>query len=116
MEGHEPASRNGQELTDPLADVMPWYGPVSTALATLGLVALLTAAILLATPAANAFFRAPGSAGPPMPGTGYPTGGQYPGHPQGPATQGYPPAQGRPGLNGIGGIGVRPACMLDGDG
>jgi len=93
------ASANGQEV-DPLADRLPWYLPVSTALAAVALIALLTAAILLATPTANAFFRKPGNAATPT-GNGYPAGGQYPGYPQPgspapsfPPAQGYPPPQG----------------------
>jgi hypothetical protein len=69
------------EIQRALDERLPgWYGPVSTTLAIVSLLALLVALILLALPSANQFFRRPQPAWePPLPGSSYP---------------GYPPSSG----------------------
>ena len=84
------------EMQERLEAALPgWYEPVNLTIGILGMLAILAAAILLALPAANEFFRKPPAMWePPLPGTaypGYPMSGQYPGYPQ--AQQGYPQAQ-----------------------
>ncbi|MFI7430237.1 hypothetical protein ACIBPB_24855 [Micromonospora sp. NPDC049836] len=87
---------SSEEIARRLSDAMPsWYGPVNTLLGVLSLLALLTALILLALPAANEFFRKrPQAWEPPVPGAAYPG---YPATPGYPSTPGYPPAPGYPG-------------------
>jgi hypothetical protein len=75
---------SASEVEERLSDALPgWFTPVSTTLTALTVLALLTAVILLALPAANPFFRKPPPAWDPM--------NQYPGYPgQPPAYPGYP--------------------------
>ncbi|MEU5939113.1 hypothetical protein ABZ807_07960 [Micromonospora sp. NPDC047548] len=86
---------SGEEVQRRLEEALPsWYGPVTTLLSVVALLALLVALILLALPKANEFFRKPQPAWePPVPGAVYP--GQ-PGYPQ----TGYPPAPGYPSAPG----------------
>ncbi|MEH0842554.1 hypothetical protein V6U81_09215 [Micromonospora sp. CPCC 205711] len=91
------------EIQRRLDDALPsWYGPVNILLGVLGLLALITALILLALPKSNEFFRKPQPAWePPVPGAAYPGYPATPGHPgQGYPQQGYPqagyPQQGYP--------------------
>ncbi|WP_231921196.1 hypothetical protein [Micromonospora auratinigra] len=93
---------SGQEIQRRLEDALPgWYGPASTLLSVIALLALLGALILLALPQANEFFRRAKQQSwePPVPGTAYP-GAAYPGapgQPTGPG-QGYgQPGHGQPG-------------------
>ncbi|MEH0935668.1 hypothetical protein [Micromonospora psammae] len=81
----------GEEIERSLNAALPsWFGPVTTLLGVLGLLALIAALILLALPKSNEFFRKPQQAWePPPPGAGYPA---TPGYPQ----SGYPPAPGYP--------------------
>ncbi|RZU72593.1 hypothetical protein EV384_0964 [Micromonospora kangleipakensis] len=83
---------SGQEIQRRLEDALPsWYGPITTLLGVLGLLALLGALILLALPNANEFFRKPQQAWePPLPGAAYPT------HPYAGGQPGYPPAPAHP--------------------
>jgi len=86
---------SAREVEARLSDELPdWFTPVSTLLTVLVVLALLGAVILLALPAANAYFRKPQAAWDPLnPYPGYP--GQpaaYPGYP-GPST--YPPYPGQ---------------------
>ncbi|WP_433346143.1 hypothetical protein [Micromonospora sp. CA-111912] len=90
-----------EEIQRRLEQELPsWLTPVNTLLAVVALLALLTALILLALPAANAFFRKPQQGWePPVPGGAYPAYPQNPGYPQAPAypqTPGYPAAPGYP--------------------
>ena len=92
-----------EEIQRRLDDALPsWYGPVNILLGVLGLLALITALILLALPKSNEFFRKPQPAWePPVPGAAYPGYPATPGHPQqGYPQQGYPqagyPQQGYP--------------------
>ncbi|MER5700627.1 hypothetical protein ABT023_01520 [Micromonospora sp. NPDC002296] len=91
-----------EEIQRRLEQELPsWLTPVSTLLAVVALLALLTALILLALPAANEFFRKPQQGWePPIPGAAYPAYPQNPGYPQAPAypqTPGYPHGPGQPG-------------------
>ena len=79
------------EVQRRIDEVLPsWYGPLTTTVSVIALLALLAALILLALPASNEFFRKPAATAgwePPLPGS------TYPGQP-GPAQQaerGYPP-------------------------
>ncbi|WFF02277.1 hypothetical protein [Micromonospora sp. WMMD964] len=84
---------SGAEIERSMSDALPsWYGPASTAVNIVGLLALITALILLALPKSNEFFRKPTAAWePPTPGAG------YPGQPQGTGQPGYPQSTGEPG-------------------
>jgi hypothetical protein len=87
---------SAREVQDRLDAVVPgWYGPATTTLSLLTLLALVAALILLALPASNAYFRSRRQAGwdPSMPYSGYPA---YPGQPY--AGQPYPgqPYAGQP--------------------
>jgi hypothetical protein len=94
---------SASEVERRLSEVLPsWYGPLSTTLAVLSLLAILAAMILLALPASHAYFRRPVAAGwdpsmpYPYPPAGTPGAGQpYPPYP-GP---GFPPAPPAPVLN-----------------
>lgn len=91
VETGDPNLPSQAELQERIEAALPgWYEPASLAIGILGMLAMLAAAILLALPAANEFFRKPPAMWePPLPGTGYPMGGQYPGYPQAGAGQ-YP--------------------------
>jgi hypothetical protein len=80
-----------------LSDELPgWFTPVSTLLTVLTVLALLGAVILLALPAANAYFRKPQVAWDPLnPYPGYP--GQPPAYPGYPSQSPYPTYPGQPG-------------------
>lgn len=88
---------SGEEIQRRLDAALPsWYGPVTTLLGVLSLLALLAALILLALPKANEFFRKPQQVWePPVPGAAYP-GYPQAGHPQAPGYPPYPPAPGYP--------------------
>ena len=96
-----------REVESRLSEALPsWFTPISTLLTLLVVLSLLGAVILLALPAANAYFRAP-QAGwdpmvpypaypgqqPPYPGQPYPGPGGSPAYP---AYPGGPPPQGEP--------------------
>ncbi len=112
------------EIDRRLAEALPsWYEPVLTLTATLGVIAVLVALILLALPKSNEFFRKPQQQWePPVPGTAYPMapggpvypaapGASYPmtpgaSYPTGPGQPGYPqadPGSGEPGQSGSSG-------------
>jgi hypothetical protein len=86
------------DVQNALNDALPsWYSPVNITITVISLIALLSAIILLALPASNAFFRKPATgfdAAAPYPGQSYPA--QQPGQP------GYPqaPYPGQPGPYG----------------
>ncbi|MGW5556568.1 hypothetical protein ACWER9_04985 [Micromonospora sp. NPDC003944] len=82
-----------EEIQRRLEEALPsWVTPVSILLGVLGLIALITALILLALPKANPFFRKQAAGWePPTPGA------SYPGQPQAPGQPGYPQASGEPG-------------------
>lgn len=95
------AGPSPREVEERLAQELPgWYTPISTTLTVLVVLALLGALILLALPAANAYFRKPQVAWDPLnPYPGYP--GAYPGYPSQapyPAQPGqqYPAQPGQP--------------------
>ncbi|MFI2708801.1 hypothetical protein ACH495_01535 [Micromonospora sp. NPDC018662] len=85
-----------QEVQRRLEDVLPsWFGPVSTLLGIVALLALLGALILLALPKSNEFFRKPKAAWePPVPG------GAYPAYPPAPGQSGDPGYPSTPGQSG----------------
>ncbi|NYF56219.1 hypothetical protein [Micromonospora purpureochromogenes] len=85
---------SAEEVQRRLQEALPsWYGPVTTLLAVIALLALLTALILLALPKANEFFRKPQQVWePPVPGATYPGQPSYPAAPGYPASPGYPQA------------------------
>ncbi|MER7460335.1 hypothetical protein [Micromonospora sp. NPDC126480] len=87
------------EINRRLDEALPsWYEPVSLLLTVLGIIALLTALILLALPKANEFFRKPQQQWePPVPGAAYPAYPSTPGQPGYPQTPGYPSTPGEPG-------------------
>ncbi|MGC4745089.1 DUF3824 domain-containing protein [Micromonospora sp. DT201] len=82
-----------EEIQRRVEEALPsWVNPVSILLTVIGLIALVTALILLALPKANPFFRKATAAWePPTPGA------SYPGHPQAPGQPGYPQSSGAPG-------------------
>ena len=116
-----------REVETRLSDALPgWFTPISTLLTLLVVLALLGAVILLALPAANAYFRPqpaawdpmmpypaypgqqppyPGQQ-PPYPGQPYPGPGGFPAYPAGASPQGEPstpppyPGQPYPGPGG----------------
>ena len=82
------ASQVEQRLMDELPS---WYTPVTVALSVISLLAILAAIILLALPAANAYFRpAPAGWDPSLPYPGQPPYGAQPPYPGQPAPYGYP--------------------------
>ena len=79
---------NPREVQERLDAALPsWYGPITTTLSVLMLLALLASLILLALPASNAYFQAVkamrqgGGWDPSMPYPGYPGQQPYPGQP-----------------------------------
>jgi hypothetical protein len=94
---------SANEIEQRLSDELPgWFTPLSTVLTVLVVLTLLGAVILLALPAANAYFRKPQAGWDPLnPYPGYP--GQpaaYPGYPAQspyPTYPGQPPYPGQPG-------------------
>ncbi|WP_025618265.1 hypothetical protein [Salinispora cortesiana] len=102
-----------EEINRRLEESLPsWHEPVLKLTATLGVISLLVALILLALPKANEFFRKPQQQWePPVPGTAYPMtpgGPVYPttpgaSYPTTPGQSGYPqadPSTGAPGQPG----------------
>jgi NADH:ubiquinone oxidoreductase subunit 6 (subunit J) len=87
---------SAREVQDRLAAALPsWYGPTTTTLSVLMLLALLGALILLALPPSNAYFRTRRQQGgwdPSMPYPGYP----YPGQPYPGSYPGQQPYPGQP--------------------
>ncbi|MFI7545637.1 hypothetical protein [Actinoplanes sp. NPDC049599] len=91
---------SASEVEARLSDELPgWFTPISTTLTVLIVLALLGAVILLALPAANAYFRKPQVAWDPLnPYPGYP--GQAPPYPGYPSQSPYPTYPGQPGAGG----------------
>ncbi|GAA3963385.1 hypothetical protein Aau02nite_69830 [Amorphoplanes auranticolor] len=99
---------SASEVEARLSDEMPgWFDPITMLLTVLVVLALLGAVILLALPAANAYFRKPqatwdplnpypGYPGQPAAYPGYPSQSPYPTYPGQPG-QGYPGQPGQPG-------------------
>jgi hypothetical protein len=106
---------SASEIEQRLSDELPgWFTPLSTVLTVLVVLTLLGAVILLALPAANAYFRKPqagwdplnpypGYPGQPAAYPGYPAQSPYPtypGQPPYPGQQGQPPYPGQAGQPG----------------
>lgn len=100
---------SANEVEQRLSDELPgWFTPLSTTLTVLVVLTLLGAVILLALPAANAYFRKPqvawdplnpypGYPGQPAAYPGYPTQSPYPTYPGQPGQPGQPPYPGQAG-------------------
>jgi hypothetical protein len=88
----DPDAPTPEELNRLISDALPsWYMPVSILLSVVGLLALLSALILLALPPSNEFFRKPQTEWQP-PAGGQPGYVAYPAYPPPGAAPGTPPA------------------------